>query len=114
MGRLAPDWDAAAPDGGKRHALLDGLRVRTRVGIVATSAITIVGAMAVGPRWGQLAMQVVHGVGFPFRLPIPSDVPVGRASIARSGAGGKSARKSAVGIANRVPVTAVEKSRIRS
>ncbi len=54
----------------------------------------------------QRAKQMVHD-GAPLRLPIPSD------PSSRSGVGGSS-RKSAVGTKNRLPVTAVEKSSIRS
>src|SRR6476660_669728 len=74
----------------------------------------------------ELAVQVVHGLLLLFRLPMPSDpwsagaglpdVSSPDVSPAGSGPGGsgRSSRKSADGAKNRLPVTAVEKSRMRS
>src|SRR5271166_341822 len=95
-----------------------------------------VGPRRVGYR-RQLAIQVVHGRVLLFRLPIPREPlagddgpgplgPAGPPELAgpgvlgapgaadASGRLGRLSRKSADGAKNRVPVTAVEKSRIRS
>src|SRR6478609_787736 len=56
---------------------------------------------------GQFPVQVVHDVPFVRRLPMPSEPSA-------TGSAGGASRKSAVGTKNSPPVTAVEKSRIRS
>src|SRR3954454_19323683 len=69
----------------------------------------------------QVAVEVVHHED-PFRLPMPSDPSrdttgtAGGSSWAdtESASGGGSSRKSVVGVKNMAPVSAVEKSRIRS
>src|SRR6266545_1430242 len=82
--------------------------------------------LQVGPCDGgdrrEFAVQVVHRAVLPFSSPIPressgrlwtSGAGSASATVPPGGSGGSS-RKSAVGTKNRVPVTAVEKSRIRS
>src|ERR1700722_3222383 len=66
----------------------------------------------------KIAVQVVH-CGIPFKLPIANEPSADVLSIAgvaagEIGSGGGSSRKSTVGEKNSPPVTAVEKSRIRS
>src|SRR5262249_18458096 len=67
----------------------------------------------------QIAVEFVHHWGFPCRLPMErgpsSDGGVaGRSGTRGGGKGGGSSRKSTVGEKNSPPVTAVEKSRMRS
>src|ERR1700753_4131353 len=67
----------------------------------------------------KIAVEVVHNWVVPFRLPIESEPSsdegvVGRSVTSGAGSGGGSSRKSTVGEKNRPPVTAVEKSRMRS
>src|SRR6202020_1782563 len=66
----------------------------------------------------QVAVEIVH-CGVPFKLPIANEPPAGTVSRAGAtagelGSGGGSSRKSTVGEKNSPPVTAVEKSKIRS
>ena len=66
----------------------------------------------------ELAVQVVHDWLLLFRLPMPRDPesgsPAGSGGPEVPGGSGRSSRKSADGTKNRLPVTAVEKSRMRS
>jgi hypothetical protein len=72
---------------------------------------------------GQFAVPIVHGAVLFFRLPMPREpsgrvwmpgVASGSAVMVAPGGSGRSSRKSAAGAKNSVPVTGVEKSRIRS
>src|SRR5246127_4633468 len=66
----------------------------------------------------QITVEVVHRCVVPFRLPIESEPSyegvAGRSVTSGAGNAGGSSRKSTVGEKNSPPVTAVEKSRMRS